>query len=277
MTGRHRAVPARAPARRRHRRRAEPAGARVAVVVASTCSVVLLGAGALTVQAGAVSPAGEAGREPAASSAPAAAASDPTTAAASRPASDAESGTAAAAASGASSATISGTTDASLADAGGLQTPAVPVAPAPASPPVALDIPAIGVTSGLESLGTDAAGVLEPPEEWQSAGWYRDGVRPGDRGAAIVAGHVDSRTGPAVFARLAELAPGDEVAVTRADGSVVRFVVEGAVQSAKAEFPTDEVYGAVPDAQLRLITCGGAFDADTGHYTDNLIVFARAV
>ncbi|MEF2976789.1 class F sortase [Subtercola sp. YIM 133946] len=140
--------------------------------------------------------------------------------------------------------------------------------------PVRVQIAAIGVDSGLESLTRDSTGWIQPPVNFDSAGWYRDGVVPGDVGPAVIAGHIDSVAAPAVFARLAELTAGDQVQVTLSDQTVVTFTVDRLVQAAKAQFPTDEVYGPTPTAQLRLITCGGVFDDSTGHYVDNVIVFA---
>ena len=163
--------------------------------------------------------------------------------------------------------------------AGSFQDPAAPYVTAPpaGSTPVRVQIPAIGVDSGLESLGLGAQGELEPPREWMSAGWYRDGVVPGGVGPAVIAGHVDSGSGPAVFVDLADLAVGAEVQVTLSTGSVETFRVTGSERTPKATFPTSDVYGATPTASLRLITCDGTFDRSTGHYVDNLIVFADLV
>ena len=158
--------------------------------------------------------------------------------------------------------------------AGGLQDPAESSPPVPAGIPVHITIPAIGVSSALEDLDVGADGRLAAPIDYDRAGWYRAGVRPGDVGPAIIAGHVDSPTAPAVFARIAELAPGAEVLIDAADGTRVRFLVSGSVQSAKSAFPTAEVYSNVPSPELRLITCAGPFDPAVGHYTDNLVVFA---
>ena len=97
---------------------------------------------------------------------------------------------------------------------------------------------------------------------------------PGDRGPAVVAGHVDSVAGPAVFYRLRELRPGDEVVVDLSDGRTVTFRVTGSLQVPKDAFPTEEVYGPTPDAELRLITCGGEFDRSVRSYEDNTVVFA---
>lgn len=158
--------------------------------------------------------------------------------------------------------------------AGGLQDPRERDAATPDSPPASIRIPRIGVASALETLTVDATGRLDAPRDYNLAGWYAGGVVPGALGPAIIAGHIDSPTAPAVFARLAELRPGDEVVVTTADRHDLTFRVTGSTQSAKSAFPSDEVYSNVPAPELRLITCAGAFDPAVGHYTDNLIVFA---
>ncbi|MBW8481847.1 class F sortase [Actinomadura parmotrematis] len=154
---------------------------------------------------------------------------------------------------------------------------AVPPSAAPAvrhGAPVELAVPSIGVRTRLERLRTDARGILGTPRDPMKAGWYAAGVRPGDQGPAVIAGHVDSRTGPAVFARLRELRPGAAVRVRDAAGAWTAFTVDAVRSAPKAAFPTAEVYGATPDAQLRLITCGGAFDRARGHYVENVIVYA---
>lgn len=146
-----------------------------------------------------------------------------------------------------------------------------------ATAPAAVRIPGIEVSSPLETLRTDEAGRLRSPQEWQSAGWFAEGTPPGEIGPAVIAGHVDSPTGPAVFARLAELRPGDLVTVERADGSTVDFRVDRTEVVPQAAFPTAEVYGPTPDAQLRLITCDGPYLRSSGGYQDNRVVWASAV
>ena len=145
---------------------------------------------------------------------------------------------------------------------------------APAALPVSLTIPAIGVQTNLTHLGLASDGTLQAPPNTVVAGWYTGSPRPGDVGAAVIAGHVDSRTGPGVFYQLRQLHPGDPVYVKRADGSVAKFSVTDVQQYPKAQFPTAAVYGPVPDSELRLITCGGTFDPATGHYLSNVIVDA---
>jgi sortase (surface protein transpeptidase) len=107
------------------------------------------------------------------------------------------------------------------------------------------------------------------------AGWFTGGPRPGAVGTAVNAGHVDSKTGPGIFFWLRALKPGDKVYVGRADGTMAVFTVTREHMYAKDKFPTEAVYGAVPDAELRLITCGGIFDRSTGSYLSNVVVFAR--
>lgn len=143
-----------------------------------------------------------------------------------------------------------------------------------AAAPVKVTIPSIGVTSSLESLKIDDAGVLVAPTKPDVAGWYAKGVRPGDAGPAVIAGHVDSRTGPGVFFRLPELKQGDEVLVDRKDGTRLTFVVGKTYAVDKVAFPTEAVYSPTPVSELRLVTCGGEFDRAASSYRQNVIVEA---
>lgn len=140
--------------------------------------------------------------------------------------------------------------------------------------PVEIRVPSIGVRSRLERLRTGAGGELVPPGEPARAGWYAGGVRPGDPGPAVIAGHLDSRTGPGVFARLSELRAGAAILVTDAEGGTSRFTVDAVRPYPKDRFPTSDVYGPTPDPELRLITCAGAFDRTRGHYLDNVVAYA---
>lgn len=146
-----------------------------------------------------------------------------------------------------------------------------------ASLPVTLDIPSIGVhTTNLVPLSVGADGVLPPPTDYATAGYYTGGPTPGQLGAAVIAAHVDGKSGPAVFYRLGELAPGALVHVTRQDGTVATFTIDKVERYPKAQFPTQLVYGsATSRAEIRLITCGGAYDRTTGHYVDNVIAFGH--
>ncbi|PZE71635.1 class F sortase [Curtobacterium sp. MCBD17_019] len=158
----------------------------------------------------------------------------------------------------------------------GLQDPTANRAPTTAADatPTRVEVPSIGVDASLEHLHKDASGALQPPTQWMDAGWFSDGVVPGHTGPAVIAGHVDSITSAAVFFKLDELAPGDDIAVGMSDGTTIHFTVTGTERAPKTAFPTNDVYGPTPTPELRLITCDGAFDRATGHYVDNLIVFA---
>jgi LPXTG-site transpeptidase (sortase) family protein len=140
--------------------------------------------------------------------------------------------------------------------------------------PVSLTIPLIGVQTNLIRLGLQASGALQVPSTTSVAGWYTGSPRPGSIGSAIIVGHIDSVKGPGVFYRLDELKSGDKVYVRRADGTMVLFKVTGVQTYPKNKFPTQTVYGPTPDAELRLITCGGTFDSTTGHYLSNIVVYA---
>nr|WP_274387857.1 class F sortase [Salsipaludibacter albus] len=156
--------------------------------------------------------------------------------------------------------------------------PSPPPVPAglPHAEPVRIAIPDLGITSELVRLGLNPDGSLQVPEDFDLAGWYADGPAPGDAEAppAVIVGHVDSTTGPAVFHRLRELVVGQRVDVTREDGSVAVFRVRDTVQYPKAALPTDEVYATRSPSELVLITCSGAFDRAARSYLDNFVVTA---
>jgi LPXTG-site transpeptidase (sortase) family protein len=140
--------------------------------------------------------------------------------------------------------------------------------------PVRVRVPGIGVNSVLEHLGKAGNGTIELPTKPTDAGWYDQGPRPGERGPAVIIGHVDWDHGPAVFFRLRELKPGDEVDVDRADGSTAKFAVTKTEQIPKTDFPTELVYAPSLETSLRLVTCGGSFNHAVHSYRDNVIVYA---
>ncbi|GIE75433.1 class F sortase [Actinoplanes philippinensis] len=145
--------------------------------------------------------------------------------------------------------------------------------------PVRLRIPAIGVDTTVMQLGLRRDGSLEvPPLRGDApAGWYRGSPSPGETGASVLAGHVDTaRDGPAVFFRLRELKAGDQIVVRRDDDSVATFRVSRVALYAKRDFPTAEVYAPIDRPGLRLITCGGAFDRSERSYRSNVVVFAES-
>lgn len=160
--------------------------------------------------------------------------------------------------------------------------PAAPVTPAPTGPileasvPTQLVIPAIGVNTPLIRLGLNPDGTVQvPPMILHSpAGWYDNSPTPGQLGPSVILGHVDTYSQRSVFYRLGDMRPGDQVSVTRADHTVAVFTVTAVGSYPKADFPQLQVYGNTNSAQLRLITCGGSYDAATGHYLNNIVVYA---
>ena len=151
--------------------------------------------------------------------------------------------------------------------------------PLASSAPIQIRIPGIGVNAPVMKVGRDADGTVQVPPlaEHNLTGWYEYGPAPGQRGPAVILGHVDSTTGISVFYHLRNLHAGDTVYVTLADGKVAAFAVDALQRVAKDAFPTASVYGTAGYPSLRLITCGGPFDQATGHYVDNIIVYAHLV
>jgi len=147
----------------------------------------------------------------------------------------------------------------------------------PQARPAGLIIPAIGVRTRLVRLGTTAHGALKLPRTTSLAGWYIGSPVPGAVGASVIAGHVDSYAGPGVFFRLRLLVPGDRIYVRRADGALMVFRVTAVRTYLKSRFPSASVYGPAPGPQLRLITCGGAFDRVTHAYLASVVVYAAGV
>src|SRR6201989_3604659 len=137
--------------------------------------------------------------------------------------------------------------------------------------PVRLQIPAIAVSTPLVKLGRLPDGSLEVPKDWNTAGWYDQGPRPGQPGPEVILGHVDSTSGPAVFYQLRTLRPGDIVRVGLADGRTLTFRVQRLQRYPKDEFPTKAVYFPTLNRELRLITCGGDFDYARHSYVDNIV------
>ncbi|HTQ92835.1 MAG TPA: class F sortase [Streptosporangiaceae bacterium] len=163
------------------------------------------------------------------------------------------------------------------APAGPIVAPPQSAQPAPVASPVSLIIPLIGVKTHLVTLGLAQGGAMQVPSSTTVAGWYTGSPRPGSVGSAIIVGHIDSESGRGVFYRLRELRSGDDVFVKRADGTTAEFRVTAIQTYLKDRFPTGQVYGPTPDAELRLITCGGAFDFAAGHYLSNTVVYATEI
>jgi hypothetical protein len=143
--------------------------------------------------------------------------------------------------------------------------------------PSTLRVRRLGLDQPLVRLGVDGAGALEPPGRPEDVGWFTGSVTPGETGPSVIAGHVTWNGVPAAFFRLGAMHRGDGVEVGRADGSTAVFAVTSVRRYPKTHFPTARVYGPTDHAALRLITCGGRYDADRHRYDDNVVVFARLV
>lgn len=165
-----------------------------------------------------------------------------------------------------------------------------PPPPAPSSPaakprrlperdvrPVRIQIRALGIDRRPVPLRVLEDGSLEAPRRYSDVGWWQDGPLPGAGGNAVVVGHLDSETGPAVFYGLASLRRGDLVAVTRRDASTVRFRVRSVQRFRVKDFPAERVYRRGGPSGLVLITCGGRYDRKAGRYLDNVVIFTDRV
>jgi len=159
--------------------------------------------------------------------------------------------------------------------------PSATTVPAPAvvarSVPVAVRIPAIGLAVWLTQLGLNSNGTVEVPSSVQVPGWFSPGPSPGQVGSAVILGHVDSYQGEGVFFQLRTLQPGDQIEVNLADGVIATFKVTSVAMYQKTQFPDQLVYGSHGSSDLQLVTCGGAFDSQTGHYLSNIVVYSSFV
>jgi sortase (surface protein transpeptidase) len=155
--------------------------------------------------------------------------------------------------------------------------PAAVAAPLLASTPMTIVIPAIGVNAPVTRLDLNPDGTVQVPplNNHNLAGWYDRSVTPGAKGTSVILGHVDDYAGASVFYNIKNLRKGDAIDVVRANGSTAVFAVDGVQKAAKTNFPTSDVYGNVPYPALRLVTCGGPFDAKTGEYLDSIVVYAH--
>ena len=153
-----------------------------------------------------------------------------------------------------------------------------PAPPLPASVPLRIRIPAIGVNAPLSELHADGGHHLVPPPaaDRNLAGWYSGGTSPGAAGAAIIAGHVDNSRGPAVFYGLGSLQRGDTIEIVRRDHRIANFRIDGVNVYSRTAFPSRLVYGPTGYPELRVITCGGGYSQATG-YLGNVVVFAHLV
>ncbi len=155
--------------------------------------------------------------------------------------------------------------------------PASVAAPLAASTPMTIKIPAIGVNAPVTRLDLNKDGTVQVPplDNHNLAGWYDRSVPPGTLGTSVILGHVDDYAGPSVFYNIKNLHRGQVIDIVRADGETAVFAVDGVQKAAKTNFPTSDVYGNAPYPALRLVTCGGPFDAKTGQYLDSIVVYAH--
>ncbi|MER7735268.1 class F sortase [Streptomyces erythrochromogenes] len=164
--------------------------------------------------------------------------------------------------------------------AGGALSAGLPAAHAPVtgSLPQRVDVPSIGIQAPVVSRGLDKDGAIDPPpyDSPGTVGWWGQGVQPGAAGTALMVGHVDTRSKPAVFYGLSSAKPGDKVRVVRADGSVAEFTIEDVRVYERAAFDAHKAYGprVRGRAELRLVTCGGTYDKAAEQYTANVVVSA---
>jgi hypothetical protein len=145
----------------------------------------------------------------------------------------------------------------------------------PESEPVIVSIPRIDARSTLVRLGLGKGGAMDTPDDPAVAGWFSRGPSPGALGPAVIVGHVTWNGAPGVFYHLGTMRRGDQVSVTRKDGNTAIFTVSRVATFSQSQFPSQAVYGPINHAGLRLITCGGTYDAARHTYLDNVVVFAR--
>lgn len=144
--------------------------------------------------------------------------------------------------------------------------------------PTELSIPKLDIDAQFEApLGLLPDGSVAVPKSYDSVGWYKFGPTPGELGPAVILGHVDSVKGPAVFYSLGQLEVGDDIFISRADGSTAHFKVVEMERNLQSTFPTKKVYGDIQHAGLRLVTCSGTFDRGKQRYSHNLVVYAALV
>jgi sortase (surface protein transpeptidase) len=145
------------------------------------------------------------------------------------------------------------------------------------SRPLTLIIPSLKINTVVGILGLQADHQVMVPTNTHIVGWYDDGPTPGEVGSAVILGHVDSFAGPGTFFYIKNLRTGDSITVKLADGVITHFVVTKVVEYSKTAFPDKLVYGSHGTRSLQLVTCGGTFDHETGHYESNIVVFSRLV
>lgn len=156
------------------------------------------------------------------------------------------------------------------------QEPVSPPSPSYASsPPQRLLIPKLNVDTRIEYVSEDSQGIMASPVDPDNVAWYEPGIRPGEKGNAVIAGHVDSKDGPAIFYELNNLSPGDNISVATESGDAISFRVTGKATYPADNFPIHEVFGASAKKRLNLITCTGEFDSSAKQYADRLVIYSE--
>ncbi|UOQ49840.1 class F sortase [Gracilibacillus caseinilyticus] len=143
--------------------------------------------------------------------------------------------------------------------------------------PAAISIPAIDVSAAIEHVGKLSNGQMGVPEQDENVGWYEFGAKPGEQGSAVMAGHVDNKTGPAVFYHLEDMKEGDKIHITNVEGEQLTFEVYQTKSYPKDEAPISEVFGYTAARTLKLITCTGEFLDNVGTHENRLVVSAQLV
>lgn len=147
----------------------------------------------------------------------------------------------------------------------------------PISVPVTLEIPKLHIQTSIEYVATDPDGRMSSPKDEFEAAWYEPGVKPGEKGNAVIAGHYDSKTGPALFYNLSSLKPGDVIIVTDKNNKKLTFKVTDISSYPDKRFPIEKVFGTNSISTLNLITCDGIFDPRSQNYSRRLVVFSHLV
>ena len=143
--------------------------------------------------------------------------------------------------------------------------------------PSQLNISSLSISAPFEELGLNSDHTLEVPKNNMGVGWFVYGAKPGQIGAAVIVGHLDSAKGPAIFAHLSKIKPGDQIVITRDDGSIITYRVDSLAEYSQNNFPTKAIYAPVPYAAIRLITCSGVWNKKAGRYSQNLVVFGTEI
>ena len=162
--------------------------------------------------------------------------------------------------------------------------PALPTQPRVQAPSAAasnlprrLRVPRLRIDAVVEHVGLAPDGSMDVPKRYDTVGWYKLGSRPGDAGSAVMAGHLDSKTGPAIFWKLGDLRPGDELSIVNDDGAERRFAVEASERYRFDAAPLERIFAATDRARLNLITCSGTFDRGSQNYDLRLVVYSTLI